>query len=316
MFFDFLLRMCDSSPFGFDSQTCFNSPEDFFFPHFLFFSVLHVFLDYSHYYARVSFLTLAQTKIATLFRLLTGSCQTLKTKQRCQRQFPRERRTALVFCFSKTQRMVCFSQENVTVGASSKMFKRKYTVVLLNGQWNIYFIFYLNWIRAPQNTLMPALYEPNRWTLPCWTSDRSQILFKQYSFSSICFTAAFLICFHSVTFFTWISRLWCILPHLLRAPLWLVHQLHRGSETGWPWPLCTISQQMLGSPVRRPGWGMPSMSQILPQVFRSWKKPLPELQPETSPAQWVKYGLHRTNWWILWSLHVLESSSGIYGLFE
>ena len=64
-------------------------------------SFMH-FLNYIPYYAWVCFLTLAQTKIATLFRRLTGSCQTLKTEQRCQRQFPRERRT-LVLLFKNTE---------------------------------------------------------------------------------------------------------------------------------------------------------------------------------------------------------------------
>lgn len=106
-----------------------------------------------------------------------------------------------------------------------------------------------------------------------------------------------------------ISRLWSFLSDLLRGPRWLLHQLQRRSQARGPRPLCAISQ-MLSSPVRRPGRGMPSVSQILPQVFRSRQNSLPELQPETSLAQWVEFGS-----WILWSLHVPESSSGICDLF-
>ena len=61
-------------------------------------SFMHL-LNYILYYAGVRFLT--QTKIASLFRRVTGSCQTLKTKQRRQRQFPRERHIALVLLFKK-----------------------------------------------------------------------------------------------------------------------------------------------------------------------------------------------------------------------
>lgn len=59
-------------------------------------------LNYILYYAGVRFLT--QTKIASLFRRVTGSCQTLKTKQRRQRQFPRERHIALVLLFKKKEK--------------------------------------------------------------------------------------------------------------------------------------------------------------------------------------------------------------------
>ncbi len=105
-------------------------------------SFIH-FLNYILYYAWVCFLTLAQTKIAALFRRLTGSCQTLKTEQRCQRQFPRERHTALVLLFKNTKdgvflpgkcRRRCPLLLLHTVAASSKTFKRKYTAVLQNGQ--------------------------------------------------------------------------------------------------------------------------------------------------------------------------------------
>lgn len=101
------------------------------------------------------------------------------------------------------------------------------------------------------------------------------------------FTVGVMISFDSVTFL--LSRLWCILPYLHRCPCWLLHQLQRWSEAGGPRPLCAISQQVLASPVLRPGRGMPSVPQILPQVFRSWQNSLPELQPETSPAQWVEF---------------------------
>lgn len=91
-----------------------------------------------------------------------------------------------------------------------------------------------------------------------------------------------------------ICRLRWIVPHLLWAPCWRLHQLQRGSDARQPWALRAISQHLLASPVCRPRWGLPSVSQILPQVFRSQQITVPELQPETSPAQWVQFG-----WWIL-----------------
>jgi len=76
---------------------------------------------------------------------------------------------------------------------------------------------------------------------------------------------------------------------MLWAPRGLLHQLQRGSEARQPQPLCAISQSVLTSSVCRPGGGVPSLPQILPQVFRPRQNPLPELQPETSPAQWVRF---------------------------
>lgn len=99
------------------------------------------FLNYILYYAWVCFLTLAQTKIETLFRRLTGSCQTLKTEQWCQRQFPRERHT-LVLLFKNRDDGVFLPGKCCrrcpllllhTVAASSKTFKKE--VHCCTAQW-------------------------------------------------------------------------------------------------------------------------------------------------------------------------------------
>ena len=52
---------------------------------------------------RVCFLSLDRIKIATLFKQLTGSCQTLKTEQWCRRRFPGERHSALLLLFKNTK---------------------------------------------------------------------------------------------------------------------------------------------------------------------------------------------------------------------
>lgn len=133
------------------------------------------FLNYILYYAWVCFLTLAQTKIAALFRRLTGSCQTLKTEQRCQRQFPRGRHTALVLLFKNTKDGVflpgkCRRRCLHTVAASSKTFKRKYIAVLQNGQgdggWFLIFIFIWTEHRLQNMFSQITLWEPNRWKPP------------------------------------------------------------------------------------------------------------------------------------------------------
>lgn len=61
------------------------------------------FLNYILCYAWACF----PTEIAALLRWLTGSCQTLKTAERCQRQFPRERHTALILLFKNTEVQKC-----------------------------------------------------------------------------------------------------------------------------------------------------------------------------------------------------------------
>lgn len=220
----------------------------------------------------------------------------------------------------------CRRCPHLLLAASSKTFKRKCIVVLQNGQrliLNIYF--HLSWTQAESggnyqvrcvNRLQKKIIYSNLWPDMLLVYYQINYYCIRYQIDQISedfdspLCALYCRCDNILWLCVCISRLWCILPYLLRAPRWLLHQLQRGSQARGPWPLCAINKCVLASPVRRPGWGMPSVSQILPQVFRSRQISLPELQPETSPAQWVEFGS-----WILWSLHVLERSLGICDLF-